>query len=132
MSQDSKPRSTEGCAYGDFLLSPCGAGQKQVRDVSACHQQHKTRAGEQQQQHPARSAQHLIAQGDDANAEAVVRLWMRRCQIAGNRVHLRLGLRERNSRTQSGDGVEIAVVTPGRIENLTYAARLERLEKWAQ
>src|SRR3989442_1912462 len=36
-------------------------------------------------------------------------------KIARNRIHLRLSLLERHSRTQSRNDVEIAVVTPGRI-----------------
>jgi hypothetical protein len=39
---------------------------------------------------------------------------------AGNRIHLRLSLLERDSRTQSSDSVEIAVVTSSRIENFRY------------
>lgn len=115
LSQDSKPRRTEGCAYGDFFLARCGASQQQVRDVSACDQQHKPRGGEQQEQHSARATQHLIAQRDDSNTETVVRVGMGHGKIAGNRVHLGLRLLDRHSRTQSRDDVEVAVVTPGRI-----------------
>jgi hypothetical protein len=115
LAQDSKPCGTECRADGDFFLACCGASQKQVRDVSAGDQQYTTRGGEQQQQHPARSPQHLIAQRDDPDAETVVRFGMGRRKMAGNRIHFRLGLVERHSRTQTRDDVEIAVVTPGRI-----------------
>src|SRR5262245_3660008 len=41
---------------------------------------------------------------------------MRRSKIAGNRIHLRLRLLERNSGAQAGDSVEIAIGTPRWIE----------------
>ena len=118
--QDSNPLSTQGRAYGDFFLARYGASQKQVGDVSARDQQHKPRAGEQQEQYAACISQHLIAQRDDANAQTVVRFGMGDGKIARDRVHLRLRLLERHSRTQSRDDVEIAAVASGRIADFGH------------
>ena len=52
----------------------------------------------------------LVVVGDKAG-----RVGMGHGKIAGNRIHLRLRLLERHSRSQSRDDVEVAVVTPGRI-----------------
>src|SRR5256885_1515406 len=56
----------------------------------------------------------------NVNTETAVRVGMGDGEIAGNRIHLPLGLLERHSRTQSRDDVEIAVVAPGRITNFGH------------
>jgi len=69
LTRDSTPARPERGSHGQLLLPPLRTDQEEVRDVRAGDQQHDAHRGEQDPQHRAHVADHVLGERTDPRAQ---------------------------------------------------------------
>ena len=93
-------------ADGDLLLAHRRPHEQQVRDVRACDQDDDADRGEQREERRPDRANNLIVERHHFGGFVGARVRILAGQTLGNRLHLRVGLFERDARLSSGDHAE--------------------------
>ena len=111
LTQQPRPAGAHGGANRDFTLTRLRTCQQQICDIRARDEQHESHSDHQRAQGRTEPAEQFLVERRHFHAALLVRLGIRLLEAAGNRVHLRLRLRPRDSRLQPRENLEPPAAT---------------------
>ena len=111
LPEEAGAPGAEGRPHGHLLLAGAGPGEEQVGHVGAGHEKHQGDAGEEEHQDWLDLADEDVAERDDLHRDALHVGGEPAAELGGERGGALLGLAERGSVAEAGDGVD-PVETP--------------------
>jgi hypothetical protein len=100
------PRGPEGGAHRDLPPARGGTGEQQVRHVRADDREDEADGAQEREERRPHGADHELVQRADPGPLARAHVRVALLQAMGERVHLHVGLRDRDPGLQAPEGVE--------------------------
>ena len=101
MEEQLAPRGAQRTAHRDLFLPRGAASEQQVGNIGACDQQHECDGAEQNPQRADDIAiEKIVLQRLDGGAPALIRFRVVRGDLSRHRVHVGVGLRDRDARLE--------------------------------